>query len=143
MDSDIKNILLVEDNPADACLIREVFKELSINHKIYWVQDGNEAMSFLRKKGRYNDVPEPSLILLDLNLPGKNGYEVLQEIKSDNSLRLIPVLILSTSESSVDKAYDYFANSYLTKPIDFDSYLNMFKAIDNFWFKCAKLPEPV
>jgi len=132
----------VEDNPADARLTKEAFQETGISHRLYVVEDGVEAMSFLQRKGGYADAVRPELILLDLNLPKKDGRQVLLEIKSDESLRRIPVVVLTTSVADNDilRAYESQANAYITKPVDMDRFLEIVNAIDKFWFKLATLP---
>lgn len=137
-------ILLVEDNPADARLAREALKEGRTTNNLHVVEDGVAAMSFLRRQGGYADAPSPDLVLLDLNLPKKNGREVLQEIKQDERLRLIPVVVLSTSEAEEDivRSYELHANCYVTKPADLDDYLAAVHQIDSFWLQIAKLPAP-
>ncbi len=134
--------MLVEDNPADARLTKEAFQETGISHRLYVVEDGVEAMSFLQRKGGYADAVRPELILLDLNLPKKDGRQVLLEIKSDESLRRIPVVVLTTSVADNDilRAYESQANAYITKPVDMDRFLEIVNAIDKFWFKLATLP---
>ena len=134
-------ILLVEDNPADARLIVEVFKDFKKSN-IHIVEDGVAAMDFLNKKGEYENVPRPDIILLDLNLPKKDGREVLKEIKEDPELRCIPVVILTTSSAIEDiiKTYSNYANCYITKPVDFDQFLKVVQSIENFWLTIVKLP---
>ena len=136
------DILLVEDNPADVRLTREALKDSKIRNNMYVVEDGMEAMEFLRQKGKYAKVPRPDLIVLDLNLPRKSGREVLAEIKADDSLKLIPVVILtvSTSEEDVLKSYELHANCYVTKPIDFEQFMKITKTIEEFWLTIVKLP---
>ena len=135
-------ILLVEDNPGDIRLTREGLKEGRIFNNLSVVEDGVEAMAFLRRKGEYADAPHPDLILLDLNLPKKDGREVLKEIKSDPKLRRIPVVILTTSRAQEDimDTYDQHANCYITKPVDFDQFVNVVKSIENFWLTIVRLP---
>ncbi len=135
-------ILLVEDNPADARLVIEVFKDFSVKNKIYAVVDGIAAMDFLNKKSEYKNAPRPDIILLDLNLPKKDGREVLKEIKEDKKLKCIPVVILTTSSAKEDiiKAYSNHANCYITKPVDFDQFLKVVQSIENFWLTIVKLP---
>lgn len=136
------NILLVEDNSADARLIGEVFKDTNVENKIHIVKDGIEAMDFLNKKNSYSNVPKPDIILLDLNLPRKDGREVLEEVKSDEGLKSIPVIILTTScaEEDLIRTYRNYANCYITKPVDFNELLNVITAIEDFWLKIVKLP---
>jgi CheY-like chemotaxis protein len=137
-----KEVLLVEDNQADVYLVREALREIGSSAHINVTQDGVKAISFLRQEGKFIEAPRPDLILLDLNLPKKNGHKVLQEIRADEDLRQIPVLVLTTSEAKVDiaKAYDLGANCYLTKPPDLDSFFSMMQAIEDFWMKLARLP---
>ena len=140
--SHVIDILLVEDNPADARLVVEVFKYFKIKNVIHIVEDGVEAINFLNNKGKYADSPRPDIILLDLNLPRKDGREVLKEIKEDAELKLIPVVILTTSrdEDDIFKTYSNHANCYVTKPVDFDQFINVVKSIEDFWLTMAKLP---
>ena len=135
-------ILLVEDNPADVRLTVEVFKDSRITNHISVVTDGVEAMDFLRKKGNYAGVTRPDLVLLDLNLPRKDGREVLSEIKADPDLKTIPVIVLTTSDADQDvwKAYDSGVNSYITKPVDLDQFIRIFRTIEEFWLTIVKLP---
>ena len=138
----IVNILLVEDNPADARLIEEVFKDTNVNNKIYVVKDGVDAMNFLNKENEYSEAPRPEMILLDLNLPRKDGREVLKEIKRNEELKSIPIVILTTSSAKEDviKTYSNHANCYITKPVDFDQFLRVITAIEDFWLKVVELP---
>lgn len=135
-------ILLVEDNPGDVRLTQEALKENKIRNNLHVAKDGVEAMEFLRKMNGYKDVPRPDLILLDLNLPKKDGREVLAEIKTDDSLRSIPVVILTTSdaEDDVAKAYHMYANCYIRKPIDLNRFIDVIKVIENFWLSIVELP---
>lgn len=137
------DILLVEDNPGDIRLTKEALKEGKISNTLNIVMDGVEAMTFLRQEGKYVDAKRPDIILLDLNLPKKDGREVLQEIKSDPSLKRIPVVILTTSRAEEDiiKSYDLHANCYITKPVDFEKFVNVVKSIENFWFTVVHLPR--
>lgn len=137
------DILLVEDNEGDARLAREAMKESKLHNRLYHVLDGEEAMAFLRKQGRYAGVPRPQLILLDLNLPKKNGREVLAEVKTDENLRRIPVVILTISKDEADiiKTYDLHANCYITKPIDLEQFLKVVQAIEEFWLTIVSLPR--
>lgn len=136
------DILLVEDNPGDVRLAREALKESKIRNNFFVVEDGVEAMEFLHRKGRYADVPRPDLVLLDLNLPRKNGREVLAEMKGDKELKRIPVVILTVSrdEEDVLRAYDLHANCYVTKPVDFGQFIKITKSIEDFWLTIVKLP---
>lgn len=136
-------ILLVEDNPGDVRLTIEAFKEDGTDCNINVVKDGEEAISFLKKKDDYFDVPRPDLILLDLNLPRKDGREVLQDIKCDDELKRIPVIILTTSEAEQDirMAYDLHANCYIKKPVDLDHFVTVINSIKEFWLSLVKLPE--
>lgn len=135
-------ILLVEDNPGDVRLTLEAFKEGKVNNKINVVNDGVEALAYLRKEGQYADVKQPDVILLDLNLPKKDGYEVLAEIKQDPDLKRIPVVILTTSEAERDILQTYYmhANCYITKPVDLDQFITVVKSIETFWLNVVKLP---
>lgn len=137
------NILLVEDNPADVLLTMEALKEGDISHELNVVNDGAEAIAYLRRKGKFTDAVLPDIILLDINLPKKNGFEVLAEIKEDSRLKSIPVIILTTSSAKQDirKAYDLHANCYIVKPLDFDAFLNVVRSIEDFWLTVAKLPR--
>ena len=136
------DILLVEDNPGDADLAREALGDSKIKNNLFVVEDGVEAMDFLRNMGEYADAPRPDLVLLDLNLPKKDGRTVLGEIKSDESLKMIPVVILTTSRDEEDilRSYNLHANCYITKPIDLDQFLKVVKSIENFWLTIVKLP---
>ncbi|MEW5744941.1 MAG: response regulator [Nitrospirota bacterium] len=135
-------ILLIEDNPGDVDLVREALSEAKVRNELHVATDGEEAMKFLRREGHYADAPVPDLILLDLNLPVKNGREVLAEIKSDPELGIIPVVVLTTSKEETDiiKSYRLHANCYITKPVDFEQFLNVVKSIEDFWFTIVKLP---
>lgn len=135
-------ILLVEDNPADVRLTIEALKEGKVANEINVAADGVEALAFLRREGKYENAPEPDLILLDLNLPKKNGREVLAEVKTDYRLKRIPVVILTSSQAETDivATYNLHANCYITKPVDFGQFINVIRSIENFWFKIVKLP---
>ena len=137
-------ILLVEDNPGDVELTREALLESKIHMQLSVVPDGVEALAFLRREGRYADAPRPDLILLDLNLPKKDGRTVLGEIKQDRSLRHIPVVILTSSQAEQDivRAYDLHANCYVTKPVDLDQFISIVQSIEQFWLTVVKLPTP-
>lgn len=135
-------ILLVEDNPGDVDLAREALESGKVRNTLHVVGDGEAAMAFLRAQGQYVGAPRPDLVLLDLNLPKKDGRQVLAEIKADRSLRAIPVVILSTSKAEEDilKTYDLHANCYITKPIDLHQFIKVVQAIEDFWFTIVKLP---
>jgi CheY-like chemotaxis protein len=135
-------ILLVEDNPGDVRLIREALKEGKVRNILHVVCDGVEAIAFLRQQGEYSGFPRPDLILLDLNLPKKDGREVLAEIKADEDLKRIPVVVLTTSQSEIDilKSYNLHANCYITKPVDLEQFLGVVKSIEDFWLTVVKLP---
>ena len=135
-------ILLVEDNPGDIRLTQEAFKEGKISNNLNVVGDGVEAMAFLQQEGQYAHAPRPDVILLDLNLPKKDGHEVLAEIKEDENLRRIPVVILTTSQAEQDilKTYDLHANCYITKPVDLERFITVVKSIEAFWLSVVKLP---
>lgn len=135
-------ILLVEDSPADILLTREAFKNNKIANKIYVAEDGIQALDFLYKRGQYASAPRPDLILLDLNLPRKNGREVLAEIKADPDLRTIPIVVLTTSNDEEDilKAYNLNANCYVIKPVGFENFMKAMQSIRNFWFSVVTLP---
>lgn len=136
-------ILLVEDNPADVRLTREALKEAKVRNQLHVVEDGVAAMEFLMRKGKYADAPRPDLILLDLNLPKKDGREVLEEIKQDDNLKRIPVVVLTTSQAEEDivKTYNLHANCYVTKPVDLDQFITIVKSIEDFWLTIVKLPN--
>ena len=135
-------ILLVEDNPGDARLTLEAMREAKMSNRIHVVEDGVEAMEFLRRQGRFGDAPRPDLILLDLNLPKKDGREVLAEVKADPVLKRIPVVVLTTSRAEEDvlRAYDLHANCYVTKPVDLEQFMRIVSLIDEFWIKVVTLP---
>ena len=136
-------ILLIEDNPGDVRLTREVLMEGKVRNHLQVVGDGVEAMAFLRQQNNYAKAPRPDLILLDLNLPKKDGREVLQEIKEDGQLKSIPVVVLTTSEADEDilRSYDLAANCYITKPVDLDQFIRVIKTIETFWLTIVKLPK--
>ncbi|MEH2368563.1 response regulator [Nostoc sp.] len=135
-------VLLVEDNPGDVQLTRIALEDSQISIHLNVVEDGVEAMAFLRKQGKYANLANPDIILLDFNLPKKDGREVLAEIKGDENLKRIPVVVLTTSQAEEDilKAYNLFANCYITKPVDFDQFVKIVQSIENFWFAIVKLP---
>jgi chemotaxis family two-component system response regulator Rcp1 len=135
-------ILLVEDNPGDVRLTVEALKDAKVCNNLHVAEDGVEAMAFLRREGRYADAPRPDVILLDLNLPKKDGREVLTEVKEDSDLRRIPVVVLTVSQAEEDilKTYDLHANCYITKPVDLDRFLTVVRSIEDFWLTVVKLP---
>ena len=137
------DILLVEDNPGDVRLTQEAFKDAKVKNRLFVVQDGAQALRFLRKESEYADADRPDLVLLDLNLPKMDGREVLQEIKKDEILRRIPVIILTTSKADEDilRTYDLHANCYISKPVDLDDFITVIRTIENFWLTVVKLPE--
>ncbi|MGD2181596.1 response regulator [Lusitaniella coriacea] len=135
-------ILLCEDNPGDVYLIRNSFKNGSIPHRLHHVIDGEEAMDFLYQKGKYCHYPRPHLMILDLNLPKKHGFEVLAEIKADPQLKALPVVILTSSQADRDivKSYQLYASCYVSKPFDFDEFTEAIDKIENFWLNLVQLP---
>jgi len=135
-------ILLIEDNPGDVRLTEEAFKEGKVLNRLSVVGDGVEALEFLRRKNKYAHAPRPDIIMLDLNLPKKDGREVLAVIKGDEKLRRIPVIVLTTSQAEQDilKVYDLNANCYISKPVGFDSFINVVRSIENFWLTIVMLP---
>jgi chemotaxis family two-component system response regulator Rcp1 len=135
-------ILLVEDNPGDVRLVIEALKDCKIHNTLDAVEDGTEALAYLRKEGPYANKATPDLILLDLDLPTLSGKEVLELVKSDRNLRLIPIIVLTVSQSEQDilRAYDLQANAYVSKPIDFDQFIAVIRSIESFWFTIVKLP---
>jgi CheY-like chemotaxis protein len=139
------NILLVEDNPGDIRLIKELFKEYKTENKLYTVNDGVEALKFLYKQGRYEDAPRPDLILLDLGLPRKDGWEVLKEIKKEKKLKNLPVIIItvSTDPNTVFKAYHHHANCVIIKPLGIDDFNRCITSTTDFWFNIARLPVSI
>ena len=136
-------ILLVEDNPGDVRLTQEALKESKVTNNLHVAEDGMEALDFLYHKGNHTDAPRPDLILLDLNLPKKDGRELLEDIKADEELKRIPVVVLTTSKAEEDiyRMYDQHANCYITKPIDFDQFIEVVKSIEDFWLTIVKLPS--
>jgi two-component system, chemotaxis family, response regulator Rcp1 len=136
-------ILLVEDSPGDVRLTREALKDAKIHINLHVASDGIEAMGFLNREGEYADAPRPDLILLDLNLPKKDGRQVLAEIKDNAALMTIPIVILTTSASEEDilRSYQLHANCYISKPVDLEGFLKVIKSIDNFWLSIVKLPR--
>ena len=135
-------ILLVEDNPGDERLTREALKEGKVYSNLYWVKDGVEATDFLRRRGRHAGAVRPDIILLDLNLPKKDGREVLEEIKTDEDLKRIPVVVLTTSKAEEDvlRTYNLHANCFVTKPVDLEKFIVVVKSIDRFWLTVVTLP---
>lgn len=135
-------ILLVEDNPGDVRLTQEALKEGKVANNLNVVNNGEDALSFLKREGKFSDAVKPDLILLDLNLPRKDGRELLEDIKSDESLKCIPVVILTTSKATEDivKTYEFHANCYITKPVDMDQFMIVIKSIEDFWMSVVKLP---
>jgi len=142
-DAEPIEVLLVEDSPGDVRLTREAFKDAKVHINLHVAPDGAEAMAFLGRTGEHADAPRPDLILLDLNLPKKDGREVLEEIKESEKLKSIPVVILTTSASDVDilRSYKLHANCYITKPVDLNGFLEVVKSIDSFWLSVVKLPR--
>lgn len=137
------DVLLVEDDPGDALMTQEAFEHHKIRNTLHVVKDGVEALEFLRREGQYEDAPRPGLILLDLNLPRKDGREVLSEVKNDPEFRSIPVVVLTTSEADEDilRSYSLHANAYVTKPVDFDRFIEVVRQIDDFFVTVVKLPR--
>jgi CheY-like chemotaxis protein len=137
------DVLLVEDDPGDALMTQEAFEHHKIRNQLHVVRDGIEALQFLRHEEPYEDAPRPGLILLDLNLPKMDGREVLAEIKADATLRPIPVVVLTTSEAEEDilRSYNLHANAYVTKPVDFDRFIEVVRQIDDFFVTVVKLPR--
>lgn len=135
-------ILLVEDNPGDVRLTREALKEAKVPNRLHVVGDGMEAIAFLRRRGKYAEAPRPEVVLLDLNLPKMDGRAVLTEVKGDPELKRIPIVVLTTSRAEEDvlTSYDSHANSYVTKPADFDEFLSAVRSIENFWLETVELP---
>src|ERR1700679_2239455 len=136
-------VLLVEDSPGDVRLTREAVKDAKVHINLHVASDGTEAMAFLRREGEHADTPRPDLILLDLNLPKKDGREVLAEIKENSTLKSIPVVVLTTSSSEGDilRSYQLHANCYITKPVGLEGFLTVVKSIDSFWLSVVKLPR--
>lgn len=135
-------ILLIEDNPGDVRLTQEALQSSKFANNLHVVKDGVEALAFLRREDDYTDAPTPDIILLDLNLPRKNGREVLEEIKTDEALRRIPVVVLTTSDDERDilASYNLYANCYITKPVDLNRFIEIVKSIGHFWLSIVKLP---
>jgi chemotaxis family two-component system response regulator Rcp1 len=143
--SKVVDILLVEDNEGDARLAIEAMRDSKIRNKLHHVSDGEEAMAFLRKEGKYVKAPRPDLVLLDLNLPKKDGRQVLAEIKNDDELKRIPVVILTVSSAEEDilKSYNLHANCFITKPIDLSQFMKVVRSVEDFWLTIVKLPNGV
>ena len=139
----VVDVLLVEDDPGDVLMTQEAFEDHKIRNNLHVVNDGVQAVQFLRGQGPYADAPRPGLILLDLNLPRMDGREVLAEIKADESLRSIPVVVLTTSEAEEDilRSYNLHANAYVTKPVDFEQFIHVIQQIDDFFVTVVKLPR--
>ena len=140
-DARVINVLLVEDDPGDVLMTREAFEEY-LNNRLDVVSDGSEALAYLRREHPYEDSPRPDLILLDLNLPKRDGREVLAEVKADETLQHIPVIVLTTSRADEDvlRSYQLHANAYVTKPVDFDGFIEAIKQIDHFFVSVVQLP---
>lgn len=136
-------VLLVEDDPGDILLTKEAFEDNKVRNNLHVVSDGEEAIAFLRRQGPYAQAPRPDLVLLDLNLPRKDGREVLQEVKADPELRSIPIVVLTTSEADEDivRSYRLHANAYVTKPVDFEQFIQVVRQIDDFFVTVVKLPR--
>ena len=136
-------ILLVEDSPTDVLMTKAALESAKLLHRLHVVEDGEQALAFLRHEGMYANVPRPALILLDLNLPKKDGREVLAAVKADDQLKVIPVVVLTTSKAEEDilKAYGVHANCYIAKPITFDGFAEVIRAIEHFWFVVVTLPQ--
>lgn len=139
---DVVDVLLVEDDDGDVLMTREAFEHHKIRNKLHVVRDGEEALQFLRREGEHANAPRPGLILLDLNLPRRDGREVLAELKADPELRVIPVVVLTTSEAEEDivRSYALHANAYVSKPVDFDRFIDVIRQIDDFFVTVVKLP---
>jgi two-component system, chemotaxis family, response regulator Rcp1 len=137
------DVLLVEDSAGDVRLTREAFRDAKVHINLHVASDGAEAMAFLRREGKHANAPRPDLVLLDLNLPKKDGREVLEEVKQSPTLKSIPIVILTTSASEADilRSYRLHANCYITKPVDLDGFLQVVKSIDSFWLSVVKLPH--
>jgi CheY-like chemotaxis protein len=137
------DVLLVEDDEGDVLMTREAFEHHKLRNQLHVVPDGVEAISFLRREGKHEGAPRPGLILLDLNLPRKDGREVLEEIKSDETLRSIPVVVLTTSQAEEDilRSYNLHANAYVAKPVDFERFIDVIRQIDDFFVTVVKLPR--
>ena len=143
MKAEIIQILLVEDSPADVRLTQEVLRDAKIANELSVAYDGEEAMEFLRRQGRHHDAPRPGLILLDLNMPKKDGREVIDELEHDADLRRIPVIVLTTSaeEEDILRSYDMNVNAYITKPVDLNEFIKVVRSIEDFWLGIVRLPR--
>jgi CheY-like chemotaxis protein len=141
-DTEIVDVLLVEDDPGDALIVREAFEHYKIRNTLHVVTDGEQALRFVHQAGEFIDAPRPGLIMLDLNLPRRDGLEVLAELKADPALRVIPVVILTTSRSEEDvlRSYSLHANAYVTKPVEFERFMDAIRQIDNFFVTVVRLP---
>ncbi len=139
------NILIVEDNYADIRLVREVFKEGKLYVNLYEANDGIEAMAYLRKEDKYKDANRPDIILLDLNMPRKNGYEVLEEVKLDDNLKRIPVIVMTISKAEEDvlKSYNLHANAYIVKPVGLNQFIEVIRSLEDFWLTIVRLPPKI
>ena len=142
-DAEIVDVLLVEDDPGDALIVREAFEHYKIRNTLHVVTDGEQALRFVHRAGEFADAPRPGLIMLDLNLPRRDGLEVLAELKADPALRVIPVVILTTSRSEEDvlRSYSLHANAYVTKPVEFERFMDAIRQIDNFFVTVVRLPD--
>ena len=140
---EVIDVLLVEDDPGDVLLIQEAFEDNKVRNRLHVVADGVEALAFLRREGEFADAPQPDLVLLDLNLPRKDGREVLAEVKADETLQHIPIVVLTTSKAEEDvlRSYKLHANAYVTKPVDFDRFIEVVRQIDEFFVTVVKLPK--
>lgn len=141
-DGDPIDILLIEDNPGDVRLTEIAFEDGAINNNLHVVMDGEEALEFLFRRGKHEDAPYPDIVLLDLNLPKIDGHEVLQQIRNDDELRTLPVIILTSSESKDDvvESYELNSNAYITKPVTADDFINLVDTFEEFWFTIVRLP---
>jgi len=139
----VVDVLLVEDDPGDVVLIKEAFEFNKVHNALHVVSDGVQALDFLYRRNGHEGAPRPDLVLLDLNLPRKDGREVLEEVKADSDLRTIPIVVLTTSEAEEDilRSYDLHANAYVTKPVDFDRFIEVVRMIDTFFVTVVKLPN--
>lgn len=136
-------ILLIEDNPGDVLLTKEALSDAKVENNVHWAKDGAEALAFMQNQPPFTDAPCPDLIFLDLNLPRKNGHEVLAFLKSDNRFKRIPVVVLTSSSAEADivRSYDHHANCYITKPVDLEKFMSVIQATDHFWMKVVTLPN--